>query len=423
MRMVAWALVALVAGGAAAFGEAGGTPGAGAPATQGAGTMAAGGKWAGVVRGLSSADFKEREAAQKALEGATWRDLEALRGLAKGASDAEVKGRVEQRVAAMEEALAVEPAPVSVHVKDAELGTVAAALTEQTGMAWTAGGAPKTWRFTLDVVDRPLWEVVMALDAQHALEMQGSLSIHVQPSNETVVRGEVEGAFLIYPVELSRRMRFQEGNGELPEMVLRFGVRGDPRLNVARMGKPVVTRVVGEGGKVVFERAASGEEGDPVSSSMVQEEATQLMPMAAGMGKKVTVSGEVHAWLVVKEQVVEVPDVAKERNVLIAVGSKRAVRFTHWLMNTQAQEVEVTAEVDNTEKGKDRQNDRVPVTVRLVDAGGTTVWQVHDSRGSGSFGATVDLRGARMPLKAVLGVAEKIREVRVPFVFKDLPVP
>src|SRR6185503_10961100 len=83
-----------------------------APATQDA-------KWRSLIERLSSNDFAAREAAQKELDNATWRDRGVLEQLAKADIDEEAKGRFATRLLAIEEQVAVDPPPISVELKNA----------------------------------------------------------------------------------------------------------------------------------------------------------------------------------------------------------------------------------------------------------------------------------------------------------------
>jgi hypothetical protein len=414
MRMaVRMAAMVMVAAGGAAFGQGAGA--ASGPAAEGA---AGGAKWAGVVKGLSSADFKEREAAGKVLEGATWRDLEELRALAKGATDSEVKARVEQRVEALEEVLALDPPPISVKLEGAGVAGVAAALSGETGARWqtSAGGVSKD-TFTLEMKDKPLWEVYLALNQQHPLAiLPRAEDIQLMSGQRGVVMGDVEKGFLFYPQTLARQVDFQ-GREPRPMVTFSFGMLGDPRLKLAKCGMPRVTRVEDETGSVLYRGGEGGEDAWMGYRRLVEMSTGVGFAAPETMGKKLTVHGEVTVALALAETTVEVADMEKQGTAPIEVGPV-SYSFRKFVLTGDRLELAVSQERSGGQRNMPAVELGTPVTMRLVDGSGKEV--VHQMMNAGM---SMTRSGVKGPVKGEFTVATRVKSVEVPFVFKDLAAP
>src|SRR5262249_54640447 len=131
-------------------------------------------RWKELLKQLASEDFRTRDGAQKVLGKSTWRDLAALRRLAEGAADEEVKARLAQRVTEIEDEIAVNPPPVSLDIKDASVSEMTDALSQAMGipMDGIPINGPRTDKtFTLSVKEQPFWEVFLELSRQHGLSL------------------------------------------------------------------------------------------------------------------------------------------------------------------------------------------------------------------------------------------------------------
>jgi hypothetical protein len=187
----------------AAIGAPGGALG---PATQGAGDA----RWAGVVERLGSAEFAAREAAQKELEKSTWRDVEALERIAGGSGDAEIKTRLAGRVEALREEMAWNPPPISVRLEKANRTETAAALSKALGLpmeVWPPERKELFVRqdvFTVNAVEKPFWEVLLELSAQHPLCLNDIEGLRLVNSSEPWRRGTVVGPVAVFPQRIVR---------------------------------------------------------------------------------------------------------------------------------------------------------------------------------------------------------------------------
>ena len=128
--------------------------------------------WKTLLAKLASADQAVRVGAQNQLDAATRKDLPVLRRLAATISDAGIAPRLALRVAALEEEVALNPEPISLHVEDAPLSEVVDKLAQATGakiLLAPSSDSRLNYRFSLDVHDKPFWEIAGLLSRQHTL--------------------------------------------------------------------------------------------------------------------------------------------------------------------------------------------------------------------------------------------------------------
>jgi hypothetical protein len=146
-----------------------------AAATQDAAPL--GPKWNELLSRLASDDFKVRDAAQKELAALPVGERPLLGKLADQATDPEVKARLLARAASMDEALALNPLPVSLDLHDATLRQVFQALSKQTGLTihgWPDYGpdqpnSPMNKRITVKIDHQPLWAALREISKQAPL--------------------------------------------------------------------------------------------------------------------------------------------------------------------------------------------------------------------------------------------------------------
>ncbi|HEY4328333.1 MAG TPA: hypothetical protein VGN88_01255 [Phycisphaerae bacterium] len=132
------------------------------------------------------------------------------------------------------------PPPIRLHVKDADLNQVAAALTVATGTKIQAYTELRgSGRFTLDADDKPFWEIVQALNAQSPIHVMG---FHDEFSLSTGLGWEQvasKGPFFLYasrgimaPVAAGVMGRVA---GRPARPVLRYTLAADPRTPLLGM--------------------------------------------------------------------------------------------------------------------------------------------------------------------------------------------
>lgn len=430
---VAWGQVQVGPYGVRAAG--GGSPAATLPAgTQVAGTQAASrpameaAQLQAIVTALGSESFAERERAQKELGKAGMKDREALKALAEAATDAEVKARLLNRYEQIEEDAALNPPPISIDVKDASLAEVAAALNKAMGERMSAAGAgfttvdngPGGSTYTLKAVDEPFWDVFMKLSKQGEIQVQPYQGLQLIRSNTGIRRGVVSGPFCVYAQSLSyqRTVDLQKDVGEELQpasLMLSYGVAIDPRVQLIAYTTPVLSSVMDDAGNELL-KAGFTAGGNRVSSLRRQWSFPTSIPLEIVPGGKKIVSakGVMRGTVMVSQQEIEVADLEKQGNTPIEIRGRK-VTFTKFELKDGR--VAMSAASDPGVRGADGQVERTGMT--LVDAKGRTVYTGSLQGGfSGTFGG--QFTG---PIKAVLTVPTKVKEVEVPFELKDLPLP
>ncbi len=388
-------------------------------------------RWAGVIRALSSETFAEREAAQKSLEAATLRDVGVLRALAKTAADAEVKTRLEKRLDALELQVLVGPPPVSLAVKEADISELAAGLSAATGVEWTAwiSGAPRAHAWTINAVDRPLWEVFVDLEKQAAVHVQnseGRVLLQAGPMMPGGI-GPIDGGwtdvaagdFLFYvgighggPVGLH-----PAGQVVGPTVKLEYGMRGDPRMRLVRCAIPDILSVVDENGKVLHS-AEPRPRPNWIGGGLAMPEVNTALgfPEAEGMGKKLTITGQMTVRRATAVEKLGIAELTTQASEPVAAGGRTwqmwaidPLRDEGWVINVTEQR-----------PGAGVPLTFVPMAVKVIDAAGKVVWQ-------GAVDRQVSVRvkpgAVKKPLHAeIIAVKESADDV-VKFEIKDVPVP
>ncbi|HVS69672.1 MAG TPA: hypothetical protein VHQ47_00285 [Phycisphaerae bacterium] len=374
-------------------------------------------KWDGIVKGLSSADFSEREAAARTLENATWRDLPALRAMAAGADDTEVKARFANRVEELELEGLIHPRPISLDVKNANITDLCAALSQATGVQitpWTRGPQGGPW--TEHAVDKPFWEVFADLEKQSMLHIQNAgdtIEVAAGPER-TGGTGPIQGDWtekavgdFLFHVGMGR-----QPNAARPGEMLAFGMRGDPRVRLVRCDLPEILSVVDDQGNVLYNavprRASMG-----TAENMPEVNLATGFPAPDGKNRKVTITGQMR---VLEATAVEKTPVtlAMQPGDPVVIGGRTwrlwaipPLRDEGWIINV-AQGNRGVASSD------------VPLAIRVVDSAGAEVW---NATLDGQQHAQVHPATAKPPLTAELTAATVMKEEVVKFEFKDVPVP
>jgi hypothetical protein len=404
-----------------------------ATATRMAGADALEHQWSAVLEKLGSPEFKEREEAQKEVEKATWHDLPALQALAEKQADVEVKERLMKRVDELHVQLAFDPLPIDFDVQDGTLADVSDAMTKATGVEW------KQWRngsgqltFTLHVKEQPLWDVFLALSAQHPLAVQSNGLVSAQPGT---VWGDRRGAFFFYPQILSRVTNLQERPNAprraaptvpprrppglpgippgAPYLNLSYTVLGDPRLKVDSCSAPEITSVTDDKGNVVY-RAQATNNGRIFSQGMIQFPQSIALPIPENLGRTITVKGEMKVSIAISQVTVEVPDMQKQGKTPILVMDQELI----WDKFEPRNGI-INIQMAMRKSGSQLMGNMKPVRITFIDASGR---QLISQSIQGGWGGGIGGSDA-LPIKGIFSIPTRVEERIIPFEFKDLPVP
>lgn len=351
-------------------------------------------RWRSVVMKLGSEDFAVREAAQKELDkegvnGAT------LKALAEAATDAEVKARLLERIEALEEQTMLHPPGITIAVKDARLAEVSLALSSAAGVDLApAQGEMAGERFSVEMTDRPFWEVFSALSGQHPLGASGNgEQLALRRSAPTMVGAQVVGSFLVYadygpPAPKGR-------------LALRLLAAADPRMKVKQYQLTELS-VVDDAGN---ELAADAPHQQPTHPVMTGDTRMLLLDRAFAPGggtRVVGVSGKVMVEVLVREEREVVADVSKAVLTPVTLAGQ-TVEFTQYEARLGA------ILVHGITRGGAREPD---ITVKLRGGNGEAVMTAR-----GPFSAALG-QGFAPPISAELTVVLKTKEVEVPFALK-----
>lgn len=377
---------------------------------------AAGTRWEAVLRGLQSEAFAEREAAQKSLEGATWRDLETLRGLMKGASDPEVKARLQKRLDAVELEWLTHPPAVTLEVQRAGIQDVAGALSAGTGVAWVAEDSGKPdGAWTMKAAERPLWEVFLALENQSPLHLQESAGKEVVAAGRRARGGvgplEAEwkeaaaGDFLMYAGVV---------RGEEPRVKVACGVRGDPRLRLVWCGVPQIDSVVDDRGATLYAGKWRDDWMTGGGAATSEMDTTVLFADSPAIGGKVTITGWVPVRRATAIERVEVRDFTNKQGKAVVVGGRT---WQFWAQDL-ARDGWALNVIERRSGGMPAQS--VPLAVRVVDTLGKVVWEGALDR---QMAVRVQPGAVKGPLVADILVARESRDEVVKFEIHQVAVP
>jgi hypothetical protein len=397
-------------------------------------------QWRVMLAQFASEDFREREAAQKTLETTTWRDYDLLRRLATMTRDAEAKARVEGRLQTLVEKMAVEPPPLTLQIKDKPLDDVAAALAGLLNVkveAWPTSRAARTGKsFTLDVMEKPLWDVMLELNRQHPISLQQSTEgLRLMQTEPGTRHGVVSGGLLVYPMSITRSktVALQKPEGEqvgAEQMNFTFTAILDPRVKLVKYRQPELTEVLDDAGNVLH-RSVEVQRPEAWSNDHGRMRIWQsgvALKIPEKMGKKiVSAKGELRIIAQVDETLLEIPDAVKTLNQPVTIGGMQVTIEQLELRGTSIQFRVTRKQLPAVERdlGADLRlraaAENPGVRITFMDATNRRIWSsmvLGSSGGSFSTGGEV-----KPPIKVELSMATKTKEVGLPFEMKNLPLP
>ncbi|HVX86840.1 MAG TPA: hypothetical protein VH253_18805 [Phycisphaerae bacterium] len=397
--------------------------------TQPATTRAAEAAWKTVLRELGSEDFAQRQAGQKELEKATWRDRQTLKALANAATDAEVKDRLTARVEELDEEALTNPPPISLDIKDASFSDMVRALGQALDLPLQAvqnGGQS----YTLHAVDKPFGEVYLDLQKQGQLGMQASFDgRRIMATSSALKNGVVAGPFVVCPesVTYQRTVDFQAdapaggaaggAGGASPTLTLRLAVVADPRLRIVSYAPIEWKSIVDIGDHELLKNAPP--RGGQTTIPGRQWQIDFSVPLdPVGMARRIaSARGVLHFTVEAARQTVEVADMEKQGNTPIDLGDQQ-ITWTSFVLRNGSVNFQAQVQPRGAPQ-PGRPFDTSGVTVRLEDANGK---QLVDETMRGGFGG--GFGGSYVaPIKGFFSVTTKTKDLAVPFELRDLPLP
>lgn len=405
-----------------------------------------------LLRQLAGDDWSLRQKAQQKLV-ALGPDAEpALRKWIAQSHDQESVARAEAALRLIAEGRLVGPTPVTLHLHQVDPAGALEELGRQLGQE-IATDPPDLWkqkdwpRVTLDADHEPFWKVMLALSAQLDLEPQPSenaaglrVGEAADAPNWAASPSVVSGPFLLMATGATRTrtVRFAQPADVEQSCELTLVAYVEPKLRPIHDSFSVhIDRATDERGQSLLP-ADPGELADAVSFTEPDPGRRwevsidlKLPPIAPGKKSTATVKGVASVMVPVKLRSIEVTDVLETHDLARRAAGRRLTVQSARRTNGGGVEVTVILFRDELDDEQWRQFADPRDFVHLVDDHGraTPLASVSQSE-SAEHQATLTLQFAPSaqgatsgPLKFVWQVAEEIRPVRIPFEYRDLPLP
>jgi hypothetical protein len=388
------------------------------------------GKWDVVLRELGSADFAARDAGQQSLERARAADHDELARLAAGASDAEVKARLQARVTELEEEAATDPPPISMEVEDASCQEMLAALNKAVGGTIVVpkffgqramGRSPGDDHYTLKATKQSFWSVFLSLSNQHEFGLSPQFGKGIVPEGTGVKAGIQRGPFLFYVLSIEGKQHIDmqpPSDVDVKSLTLEYGIAVDPRVQILASVQPELLSVVDDQGRELIPprdpraRDMWGREERP--NFLFRQNA--MLRVVPGGKRIVSAKGMMRLIVAVSERRVELADIAKQVGKPVDMEGHRFVMKQFGLRGGSPYGEGILEGEDHAGHVDPRRDFGVTMTLYSADER-----PAHISHLEGRWSALLD--GFKEPVRAVFTVPTRTKEIDVPFEFKDLPLP
>jgi len=332
--------------------------------------------------------------------------------------------------------------PISLSVNNASLAEVVQALNTALNMpgaliAQNSGNTGQT--YTLEVKNRPFWEVIQVLNAQNPFTISnttvssgssvaiggttggfggttgsGTTShISLNPSPESLRLARISGPIIVFPRTMSYSKTGTGIAGAAPTpgryMMNAYAIV-DPRITVAAFEGITITEVVDEAGRT---RNAP-------SSINISSSNTNFMSIPMQWtendtpSKTISLKAEVRfsAQTQSTEVTATVEDAQTKNGDLITLGDRR-VRLARFNVNGSTLQVELAPETPGPLNS--------PVSYTITDATGKSILSVNN-RPLNSVSAA-SIANATGPYRLALRAPDHTQTFAIPFEFRNLPLP
>ncbi len=380
--------------------------------------------WDSLITRLGGQDVAGRAAAQQELDRVSYESHDALVTLAGKQADADVKSRLTRRVEAIDEQLAIDPPPISLHLNGVSLPGVADALSKETGLTLMAAGGDRNFSYILNIDKAPFWDVYAALSRQQPFQMiamQPSQSRRVLLGPQVMRSYDLQGGFVAFAqsLELTRSFDPQGTRGPalvVPHLALSFAMAADPRINVLQAMPLRLLSVIDDRGNLLWQVKTIPADNPRTLSEVPSVQSvwtgTQALTIPRVPGKKLTsIKGEGRFVVQTAEVRREIADVEKHVNESINLGS-RAITIRQFDASNARVVMQIVApSSDAVEFGR--------VECTLLNGAGVTIWN-----GAANGDMNVRLASAQAgPFTLIVSASHKSKTISVPFELKDIPMP
>lgn len=419
--------LALAMGGAAAWGGGAPMPG---PATTPAATMPQDPFTKDLLARLNSSNAAQRDAAQKQLAAIAefWQQAELLQKMQDATPDPELKAVIQERLNDLKvKQMALDIMhlpPISLRVSGVSVNELATALNDALhgpvgfmtvnarGGAMMNGGA-----YTLDVKDKPFWDVYVALSQQQPLSISSSVTgMRLMNGGTAIRRYALDGPAIAYVTDINyqRTTSLQTPNGDSQVATsmsaqITFGI--DPRIRVARLNSPRLTSAVDNAGNSLANRGSGGSFSS-MSGNMLNF-AVQLQPTPT-MGKSVTLTLEGSVTAVASDTTGTLKDLEANNGQTLTVAGRSFVltRFT-----VTGNIIGISLSSTGAQPGG--MNAARP-TATVYDGAGKQIWSYSLM---GGVGSSIQVGNSVGPYRLEIRVPDKTVDIPVKLVLKDVPLP
>lgn len=405
---------------------------AAAPATAPATTLPLDPYTRDLLTRLNSADAAQRDAAQKQLASIAglMQQPEILKRLQETSADPELKDFFGQRItqirAKEEERRLANLPPISLSVTGAPLAQVAADLSKAVGVPGAFivenNGNPNQGGFTLEMKEKPFWEVFLALQNQHGFTIQnygnGQPPRLYISGDRTIVYSSISGPAMAYVTGMSyqRNTNYQSlGAPSQAYLNVSLMVMVDPRVRASRFKNPSAIKAIDDEGRN-YANPNSGDNGYSNNQGMLF---TSNLTLTASerLGKTLTLSFDASVGTTVGDTKVTVDDILKNADKPITIGTREA-RITNVSPSNNYINFQINVQPPSDGRGVDY-NSRIPLSV--LDATGRVLQS--SSISYGGMGMNIQTSGTQAPYKLEFSVPGRAVDLPVHFEFKDLPLP
>ncbi len=187
---------------------------------------------------LASDDQKAKTAAEKFLAAVPYQNRGDLEEMRIHAADPAIKAALRARLLEINRLLATNPPPISLHVHNARLATVVEALNVEMGTQIRCfKDSPPA--FSLDVADKPFWEVILALQKQHSFVINASDVMMFDDLPNDGSQYAISGPFLFHAVDRPFTPVLPGGRPNVPSLTFVYQLQSDPRMSVTQVSYEV----------------------------------------------------------------------------------------------------------------------------------------------------------------------------------------
>jgi hypothetical protein len=390
---------------------------------------------AALQKDLASDDFATRDRAQRLLDQVPLSVRDDLAKLADVTTDPEAQARLRARLDQIDDIRVTDPPPISLEVKDATLAQVAAALAKATGqpirVSEPAANAPAPAdRYTLQADNLPFWEIHRQLAAQHPLWYSVGVN-EINAYRDTVVWRDacVTRGTAVFLQELKAPPVPRAGATTSTRYTSTLGLGIDPRICILQVKPPEFAPVTDNAGTRWMAAATSAFTATIQLGRGVAFTRPITLEPAGAAGK--TIPSLRGVFPVVLQSSLESKALDPAKDALDKPFTLGNVEITVTRCSATGNGPPISSNIQfdltvHAAPGKNADpalSPLGPITVNILDATGKTVIVRTLPQGFiGSMSNAFSLL-ATPPITMRLDVTTAVREVKVPFDFKNVAIP